>query len=735
MGDVFSDDGASAETSTSLQSGYLESIIGAVGAVLWEFDWGTGAFTYVSAAAERLLGFTVEEWLEPGFWVSRLHPDDAQWAPAYCILSTRERRDHEFDYRMVHADGHTVWLHDIVTVDQAKGLDGFLRGVLIDITSQKVAQEQLASAEHHFRTIMNDVGLLAVELDADGVITFANEAAERVLASPPGLVGTSLFDMVPPERHDAAVTLFENFIMSAGAPAEPIELSLVDAAGSTHHLRSNYSALRGPDGEIVGIASVSEDITKDAVFKHEIARKAEEFDAIFALTGDMYFRLDAQGRLTDYRIPEDVRPYAAPEAILGNDWTKALPPSVAMLLTRGVAAAHELGTMVSAEYELQFEDGRRDREARFLPLQGGDTAIISRDITARKKAESELRASEERYRAILDSTPFGMRFYRIEGDRMIFESANPAADSITGIDHREREGLPYEKAFPALSELEPYPQFKDIAIDGGTLGPFEVEFQQEDSLRVFEATAFHIRPGEVATVFVDITERRAAVTRERQYQRRLSALAAELTLAEDAERRRLAEELHDRVSQTLAAAMMHLRTAQSAGGRSDSEALDRTRELLEASIAETRTITTELFPPVLHELGLSEAIRWLCEETERVHGLRCVSESIGDFRDLDEQTETVLFRGARELLVNVAKHADARHVSVMLSTENDMIELTVEDDGDGFDPEDTAAGGCIGFGLFSIRERLPHLGGELIIDSAPGEGVCARIHMPLSRRT
>jgi len=716
------------------EPGHLESLIGTVGAVLWEFDWSAGAFTYVSPAAERLLGYPVEAWLEPGFWVAHLHPDDAQWAPAYCMLSTRDRTDHEFEYRMIHADGHTVWLKDIVTVDPEKGLAGNLRGVLVGITAQKVAEEHLVSAERHFRTIMNSVGLLAVELDADGVITFANDAAERALSSPPGLIGTSLFDLVPPDRHDVAVEMFENFILSGGSSTEPIELSLVDSAGNRHQLRSNYSTLRGPDGEIVGIASVSEDVTKTATFKREIARKAEEFDAIFELTRDLYFRVDAQGRLTDYRVPEDVTPYAAPEGILGRQWTEVLPPSVAMLLSRGVAAAHEIGAMVSAEYELPGEDGYEEREARFLPLEGGDTAVITRDITARKRAERELRASEERYKAILDSTPFGMRFYRIEGDRMVFQNANPAADAIIGIDHAEREGLSFEKAFPALSELDPYPQFRDIALDGGTLGPFEVEFEQDGSVRVFEVTAFQIRPGEVATVFVDSTERRAAAARERQYQRRLSALAAELTLAEDTERRRLAEELHDRVSQTLAAAMMHLRTAQFTGGGCESDELGLTRELLEASIAETRTITTELFPPVLHELGLSEAIRWLCEETERVHGLPCVSESLGDFRNLGEQTETVLFRGARELLVNVAKHADASRASVVLSLEHDMIELSVEDDGHGFDPLDAASAGSAGFGLFSIRERLPHLGGELIIDSTPGDGVRATMRMPLTRR-
>ena len=709
--------------------GYLESLVGSVSAVLWEFDWSTGAFTYVSDAAEQILGFTREEWLEPGFWVSRIHPDDAQWAPAFCMLATRDLQDHEFDYRLIHADGHTVWVHEVVTVDRERGLDGLLRGVMVDITAQKEADERHESAERHFHSIMDNVGLLAVELDVDGVITYANPAAERVIGATPGLVGMLLFDVLPPDQRDYARGIFSEHMSSGDEMPAPVELSVLDAEGFRRLLRVNYSSIYDPSGALAGVSAVAEDITETSAYERQIARKAEEFDAIFKLTHDLYLRVDAEGRLTDYRAQEGREAYTPLDALVGRDWTEGLPQGVAAILKQGVASAHADGEMRSAEYELPFADRTEQREARFLPLERGDTAVIIRNITDRKAAERRLRASEERYRAIMESAPFGMRVYQIEGDRMLLKGANRAADLITRMDHRALEGMPLEKAFPLLSELEPYREFRDIALNGGTIGPFEISIPQGDELRTFKMTAFQIQPGQVASVFEDITELKRADARERQYQRRLSRLATDLTDAEDLERRRLAEELHDRVTQTLAVAMLHLRTAESTASGESAEALTLGRQLLEEAIAETRTITTELFPPVLVELGLGPALQWLCEETERLHSLRCIAEISPRLPELSDEESIVLFRGARELLVNVAKHAKATRATITLCGSEKRIELTVDDDGCGFDPESVTGNRSSGFGLFSIRERLPYLGGELIIGSAPGEGTRATMRI------
>lgn len=194
---------------------YLESLVNTVGGVVWEFDWPTGAFTFVSDGAESLLGFPKAQWLSPGFWLERLHPDDASWAPAFCQRSTSERKDHEFSYRLIHADGSIVWVRDIVTVDPDMGIDGRLRGLIVDITAQKRAEERLASSEMRFREILEKVGVLAVQLDVTGTITYANETVQRLLGDD-SLVGRPFFELLEPAAREHALAAFNSRLASGG---------------------------------------------------------------------------------------------------------------------------------------------------------------------------------------------------------------------------------------------------------------------------------------------------------------------------------------------------------------------------------------------------------------------------------------------------------------------------------------------------------------------------------------
>jgi diguanylate cyclase (GGDEF)-like protein/PAS domain S-box-containing protein len=112
--------------------------------IVWEADAQTFTFTFISQKAERLLGFPAADWLQPGFWVEHLHPDDKSWAPAYCASCTGRLEPHDFEYRFVTRDGRTVWLHDIVTVVAENDQPRWLRGVMVDITARKQIETELA---------------------------------------------------------------------------------------------------------------------------------------------------------------------------------------------------------------------------------------------------------------------------------------------------------------------------------------------------------------------------------------------------------------------------------------------------------------------------------------------------------------------------------------------------------------------------------------------------------------
>src|SRR5512145_3060006 len=111
--------------------------------IVWEADGETFQFTFVSPQAEKILGYPINQWLQPNFWREHTHPDDIEWCSAFCLDSTRRRRDHEFEYRMIAADGRVVWFNDIVSVKIEPGGALYLRGIMLDITRRKQAEDGL----------------------------------------------------------------------------------------------------------------------------------------------------------------------------------------------------------------------------------------------------------------------------------------------------------------------------------------------------------------------------------------------------------------------------------------------------------------------------------------------------------------------------------------------------------------------------------------------------------------
>ncbi len=234
------------------------------------------------------------------------------------------------------------------------------------------------------------------------------------------------------------------------------------------------------------------------------------------------------------------------------------------------------------------------------------------------------------------------------------------------------------------------------------------------------------------TDFVAVKE---DITDRKRLEESLRVLSSKLSLAEEHERRRLAVGLHDRISQTLAVCKMKLGAAHAAADSSSVvELLHEADELLREAIGETRSLTFELCPPILYELGLEAALEWLTEQLQTRHGLIALSEDDGQPKPLADDIRSTLFRAVNELLNNVAKHAGARKARVSIRRTKDVVEIEVEDDGCGFDVSQARRSGAAdgGFGIFSIRQRMEVLGGSLTIDTDRESGTCLVLTAPLS---
>jgi signal transduction histidine kinase len=222
--------------------------------------------------------------------------------------------------------------------------------------------------------------------------------------------------------------------------------------------------------------------------------------------------------------------------------------------------------------------------------------------------------------------------------------------------------------------------------------------------------------------------------------RQVRELTTSLVRAEQGERRRLSETLHDELQQLLYGIQLKIRLARDELlGKRPEEAeqqLVQADSLLARSTRVTRQLSVDLNPPILRNEGLKSILQWLRGQMKELHGLEVALETEGEVRIEDGDVRVLLFRVFRELLFNVAKHAEARSASVSMRELDGHVVVEVADDGKGFDVARIEAndGRKPTVGLTSVRERVGLLGGRIEIASQPGVGTRVKVRLPASAK-
>ena len=348
----------------------------------------------------------------------------------------------------------------------------------------------------------------------------------------------------------------------------------------------------------------------------------------------------------------------------------------------------------------------------------------------------ELRKSEEKYRSLILNIP-DVVWTTDKEYRIVFVSTN--IERLCGYTQEEEYRIGdwmnwYERVHP--DDVEGAKAAFRALVEGKKHYDIEYRFKRKDgqwiwihdrSVGTYEKDGVPFADGLIS----DISVRKEAEKKLRAFQRRLRSMASEMSLAEERERRRLAAGLHDQVTQTLAAIEVKLDALREEHPSNGSTTqLDKIRELLDYVIKKTRSLTFDLSPPVLYELGLEAALEWLAEQFQEEHGITCKFESDCKPRSLGDDQRGILFMAARELLVNVAKHSQARTARVSIRRESNEVHIEVQDNGVGFNSFEVDRR-AKGFGLFSVRERLTYLGGRVEIKSAPGNGTRVTLIAPM----
>ena len=342
---------------------------------------------------------------------------------------------------------------------------------------------------------------------------------------------------------------------------------------------------------------------------------------------------------------------------------------------------------------------------------------------------TELRESEEKYRKVFESETDAIMIFDAESRQ--FVDVNNAAIELYGYSREELLQLTQ----PAITAE---PEASDHVINETLAGRLS-ELPHQSSHRKKDGTVFPVEIAECSFflnghqvacgVIRDISQR---IAREQE----LRKLAAELSMAEQRERQRVAAELHDGVSQLLSSSYLRLSVLkESPLPASAIETIDKVCGILQDTLQQTRSLTFELSCPMLNELGLGAALEELCASMSSEYTIRFEFKGNSQPLPLHLDQQLVLYRSTRELLINVMKHSEATSARVDLEQGRHNVRIRVADDGRGFDA--AMAGKSFspsgGFGLFNIREYLQQAGGNLEIESIPGDGTQVMLTVPMEQ--
>ena len=579
--------------------------------------------------------------------------------------------------------------------------------------------------------LLENMGEALAVVDHDGVFRYMNcTAAQRLRGRAQDLIGKVMHDLFPPETTDRQMATVRRVIRTGLAETQDTCVQLPDGP---RYYSTSVVPLPAAAGRPAAALIIARDVTSHQGVLDALRQSEAKYRTVVENTGDVVYAVDPEGRVT-YISPQVKRYGLEPDEVVTRNFGDFIFPEDRERVLATFAGEILAGVAQPGEWRALDGEGRvvwlEDRAKIQKDADGRVTGMVGvlRDITERRRAE-------EAYRELVNHSLQGLSI--VQDDRLVF--ANEALCRMTGCTREElQKWTIWEMILP--DDLEMVRQRRRDR-EAGRPVPERYELRVRRKEGGFSWGEIFVHQAEYEgrpawqVAFVDITQRKQAEADLLAYQQRLQVLSAEISMAQERERRRIAQVLHDDLQQILTAAKLQALALEHRAQSDDSRRkLTHIIETLDEGLRVTRSLTMDLSPPILQRGSLADVLRWLAEWMRSKHGLSVeVHAAVEEAAPQREEIRMLLFQAVRELLFNVVKHAGTDRADVRLSQPADgEIQIDVRDEGVGFDPCAAPAGGGQGggFGLFSIRERLGLLGGRMAIDSAAGKGTNVTLWVP-----
>ena len=641
-----------------------------------------------------------------------------------------------FEVQLRNKAGQPYWASLSSKALKNEGQDAFLT-TLLDITERKRAEEELRESELKFRLVtetiedvfwMSTPGVQKMIYISPAYEKIWGRSLESLYKAP-----MSFLEVVHSEDRDRLINIYKAY-HAQGKPYH-CEYRIIPPDGRLRWISERGFPVFNENGSLRCMTGVCTDITDRKQTEKRLQEEKDFANSLVETAQVIVMVLDTEGRIVSFNpYMEEISGYKLAE-VQGRDWLKTFLPAqdhrrirdvfrraIGDIQTRG--CVNPIITKDGREREIEWYDRTlKDAEGTILGVLS-----IGQDITKRKR-------SEERYRAIFEQAADSIVLVNAETGEIL--EFNERACENLGYSHEEFQKL-------KISDVEVLESAEEVAQHLGKIvqegkGVFETQQRTKDGrIRDIQVSSRAISIGGrdfVQSIWRDVTERKQAEDERREYQARLKAMASQLSNVQEKQRRQLAVELHDGVTQKLA--MTKLRLETMASSFEDTNAAKKIKDVAEqvgGTIESAYSLMLELSNPVLYEVGLRAAVKALLQShLVKSSGLKCRLVAPGEPMKFEIDVRVALYQAIRELLVNAIKHSQAQEVVIDLQRTRETAIVTIQDDGVGFDPSEVKPPGKEGgFGLFNIRESIGGVGGEFIIESKSGEGTSAIVLIPMS---